>query len=165
MKKFDDKDKILIESGISGSVSVDIPNLRFSRKWRKKGSVEPVKMEILRDAIYDEGFKYMLDEGILIIKDRDVLIDLEMISEEEKETEHLAVLTEQEIKRYLTVMPFAEMKGKIEILPKTQVEEVVTYAIQNKIYGGEKISYLEEISGKKIKEAIRLNEANEGLDE
>jgi hypothetical protein len=62
-----DGKKIKVISQVDGTVGVQLPNLNFSREWLTKGQVVMFPSEIMEEAMYDPGFKSMIDQGILYI--------------------------------------------------------------------------------------------------
>lgn len=65
-------EKIKVISKHQGSISVNIPDLRFKREWPNKGASVPIEKETLEEMMYDSGFKYMIDTGMLYIEDLEV---------------------------------------------------------------------------------------------
>ena len=58
-------DKVKVTSMVKGIVGVSLPQLRFKREWPMMGAAIPIDFEILQEAIFDPGFKHMLEQGIL----------------------------------------------------------------------------------------------------
>ena len=53
------------------SVLIQLPESKFRRTWQKESSIK-VDLEILREAIYDTGFKAFIDEGVLFIEEKEM---------------------------------------------------------------------------------------------
>ena len=49
-----DDTKIMLVNMTTGSLSVNIPDLRYKRRWEKKGAKKPMPWSVLKEAI--EGF-------------------------------------------------------------------------------------------------------------
>ena len=73
-----DDTKIMLINMTTGSLSVNIPDLRYKRRWEKKGAKKPMPWGVLKEAIYDPGFEYMIQQGMLFIDDKDARIELEL---------------------------------------------------------------------------------------
>ena len=57
-------DKVIVTSMINGMVSINVPHLRVSKSWPKKGTKLPLSMDFLREAIYDPGVEYLFKKGL-----------------------------------------------------------------------------------------------------
>ena len=58
-----DDTKIMLVNMTTGSLSVNIPDLRYKRRWEKKGAKKPMPWGVLKEAIYDPGFEYMIQQN------------------------------------------------------------------------------------------------------
>ena len=98
----------------------------------------------------------MIRQGILEIMDLDAKKELGLEPEDATEDVNIIVLSEEEMKRYLTVMPLPEFKEKIVELPKEQVQNLVDYAISNEIVNMDKNDVLKEVAEVNVIKAIEL---------
>ena len=48
------------------AVLITLPDIKFKRTWQKESSFK-IDIEVLREAVFDTGFKYFLEEGVLFI--------------------------------------------------------------------------------------------------
>lgn len=151
------EDKVRIKSLVSNRVFISIPEIRLSRVWEKKGTVKTIPFEQLEEAIYNPGVEAMFRDGILGIEDMDVKIKLGLEPEGATEPVNIITLNDDQIKRYLTVLPIHEFREKLKELPREQITEIASYAIANEIANFEKSEIIRNITGIDIIKAIQLN--------
>lgn len=156
--------QVFLTSTSKGYVIINIPDLHLKRIWEKRGAKKPIAFDILQQAIYDPSVDYLLSQGILIIDDMDTKIALGLESEEAKESGqvNIVALTENDMERYLTVMPIYEFKEKIKELKKEQVFALVDYAIEHELTNMEKADLLKEYTEIDIIKAVQLNREDKG---
>lgn len=146
--------KVMLINMVNRRVGIDVPDLRLSRVWERKGAKKPIDLDVLKEAFYDPGVEYLLREGILYIEDMDVKIELGL--EEDASSPTIIILNEDELKRYLTVMPVFEFRAKVNELGREQKLSLVDYAIENEHTNYEKCEILKELVEVDIIRAIQL---------
>lgn len=146
--------KVMLINMVNRRVGIDVPDLRLSRVWERKGAKKPIDLDVLKEAFYDPGVEYLLREGILYIEDMDVKIELGL--EEDASSPTIIILNEDELKRYLTVMPIFEFREKVNELGREQKLSLVDYAIENEHTNYEKCEILKELVEVDIIRAIQL---------
>lgn len=151
------EDKVKIKSLVSNRVFISIPELRLSRVWEKKGTVKTIPLDQLEEAIYDPGVESMFRDGILGIDDMEVKIKLGLEPEGATEPVNIITLSDDQIKRYLTVLPVHEFRERLKELPREQITEIASYAIAHEIANFEKSEIIRGITGIDIISAIKLN--------
>ena len=57
--------KVMLINMVNRRVGIDVPDLRLSRVWERKGAKKPIDLDVLKEAFYDPGVEYLLREGIL----------------------------------------------------------------------------------------------------
>lgn len=149
-------DKVKVTSMVKGIVGVSLPQLRFKREWPMLGATIPVDFDILQEAIFDPGFKHMLEQGILSIDDMEVKKKLGLEPEDAKEPENLFVLNEMQMVRLLKVAPFAEFEQTIKKLSSIQLTTMANLAIDKEIIDFDKTDLIKKISGIDIRKAIEI---------
>ena len=77
---------------------------------------------------------------------------------------HYDAATETEMKELLTTIPFSVFKRKVSELSKVQVDNLISYAVENEIVNTEKCKYLKEVTGKDILASISRNQNMEEED-
>lgn len=152
-----EKERVKIISQHNGPVSVIVPELRFSREWMSKGATIPVKRETLEELMYDPGFKYMIDTGMLYIEDMQVKKDLGIEPEDAEEPVNIIILTDKEKERMMTVLPLIEFKIKLKTLNYEQLQDLADFAIRHELSDFQKAEEIKKACGKDIINAIRLN--------
>jgi uncharacterized protein Smg (DUF494 family) len=154
----ENKEKVKVVSMTTGRVGVHSPELHFSRQWMKKGSSVMIDREILEELMYDNGFKYMIDTGMLYIEDMEVKKDLGLEPEDAEKPVNIIILTEKDMRYYMVGMPFADFKEKVPALSYEQIQSLADYAIANRLGDIDKTDLIKKICGKDIIRAIQLND-------
>lgn len=152
--------KINLISTVDATVSIDDPQVRFSRTWERKGTIRQVDFDTLRELSYNRGVWNMLRKGILYIDDMEAKIELGLESPDAKEPENIIVLSDAQRKRYLTVMPVAEFKQNCTKLGSNELNNLVDYAIDNEIINYDKATILKQLTNRDIIKAVELNRAD-----
>lgn len=150
-------EKIRVISKHQGPISVNIPDLRFKREWPNKGSSIPIERETLEEMMYDSGFKYMIDTGMLYIEDLEVKKELGLEPEDATEPVNIIVLSDNDMKRMMTAMPQFEFDAKLKTLNYEQMLALADFAIKNELGDFGKCDAIKKACGKDILTAIKLN--------
>lgn len=150
--------KVEIISTVNHAVSVNVPDLRFSRTWSGAGVKVSVEKELLEELMYDIGFRNMVEMGILYIKDLKVKKELGLEPEDAVEPENIILLSKEEKERLLTGISIPLFKIKIAKLSKEQLFQLCDYAIELKTIDLEKAKLLKEACGRDILKAISLQQ-------
>lgn len=156
--------QVLIESMVNKTVVVPfkMPNYNIKRVWRQKGAKFPIPFDVVEASLWERGFKYLIDQGILYISDLKDKQDLGLEPVEVKEPENIIVLNDMQIHALLKVKSFEDFKETIDNLNKVQVDNVINYAVAKELVDVEKCNYLKLISGKDIlKDITRKREIAE----
>ena len=155
------EEKVKVVNLVSSRVNINIPDVRLNRIWEKKGAVKTIPFDQLEEAMYNPGVESLFTEGILGIEDLEIKKKLGLEPEDVTEPVNIIVLNDQQRKRYLTVMPFAEFKDKIKELPVEQVREMAQFAIDNDIADFDKAEIIKKITGIDIIGSIQTKKQNE----
>lgn len=150
-------EKIRVISKHQGPISVNIPDLRFKREWPNKGASVLIERETLEEMMYDNGFKYMIDTGMLYIEDLEVKKELGLEPEDATEPVNIIVLSDNDMKRMMTAMPQFEFDAKLKTLNYEQMLALADFAIKNELGDFGKCDAIKKACGKDILTAIRLN--------
>lgn len=150
-------EKIRVISKHQGPVSVNISDLRFKREWPNKGASVLIEKETLQEMMYDSGFKYMIDTGMLYIEDLEVKKELGLEPEDATEPVNIIVLSDNDMKRMMTAMPQFEFDVKLKTLNYEQMLALADFAIKNELGDFGKCDAIKKACGKDILTAIRLN--------
>ncbi len=155
------EDKVKITNLVSSRVVLSVPDMRLKRVWEKKGAVKIIPFDQLEEAFYTPGVEPLFREGVLGIEDMDVKKRLGLEPEDASEPVNIITLTDDQRKRYLTVLPISEFRAKVKELPHEQVVELTKYAIEHELVDFEKDTILKEMTGKDVIAAIKLNKDDE----
>ena len=150
-------EKIRVISKHQGPISVNISDLRFKREWPNKGASILIEKETLEEVMYDSGFKYMIDTGMLYIEDLEVKKELGLEPEDATEPVNIIVLNDNDMKRMMTAMPQFEFDAKLKTLNYEQMLALADFAIKNELGDFGKCDAIKKACGKDILTAIKLN--------
>lgn len=153
--------KVKVVSTLRNKVSVNVPDLRFSRAWPAAGASVSIEKETLEELMYDVGFKNMIESGILYIEDMPTKIELGLEPEDATEPVNIIVLSDRDKRYYLTQLSLVGFKDKVKKLSRAQLEELCDYAIQNRLIDIEKDEILQQVCGRDIVNAVRLEKQNQ----
>lgn len=150
-------EKIRVISKHQGPISVNISDLRFKREWPNKGASVLIEKETLEEMMYDSGFKYMIDTGMLYIEDLEAKKELGLEPEDATEPVNIIVLNDNDMKRMMTAMPQFEFDAKLKTLNYEQMLALADFAIKNELGDFGKCDAIKKACGKDILTAIKLN--------
>lgn len=152
--------KVNIVNTIRGSILVEVRDIPFRHEWIAQGATYAVEHDVLEQLMYDRGFKYMIDTGMLYIEDMKEKQELGLEPEDAKEPVNIIVLNDKERRRYMVNLSLKEFKDKISKLSYEQVVQLADYAVANRLADFDKAEVLKEICGRDIIQAIRLSAQN-----
>ena len=155
-----EKEMVTVISTVNGVVGIYLPDLRFKKEWTRKGQKQKIDKELLQDIMYDPGSEYMFRTGMLYIEDMDIKKEIGLEPEEATEPVNIIILDEQQLHRYLTVMPLHEFKENVKKLSIEQAKNLVDYAVQKETITFDKAEFLEKITGLNAMSMIQLNRKN-----
>lgn len=153
-------DKVKVISTLKNRVTVNVPEIRFSRTWPTAGASINIDKDTLEQLMYDTGFANMVKMGILFIEDMEFKKEIGLEPEDATEPVNLILLNDKEKKYYLGELSLVGFKDKLKKLSKNQIEELADYAIQNKLVDIEKCKVIKEACGRDVVRAIQLLEAD-----
>ena len=153
--------KVKLISKVSHSVYIEDPQLNIRHTFNGIGTSFAVEKEDLEQMLYDPGIAYMVENGILYIEDMEVKKELGLEPEDATEPVNIIVLSDNDRRRYMTVMPLFEFKEAIKKLSFEQIQQLADYAVANKLTDFEKVEIIKKMCGRDIIAAVRLHEQNE----
>ena len=151
------EDKVKVKSLVSQRVILTVPEIRLRRVWERKGAVMTIPFDQLEEAMYSPGVENLFKNGILGIDDMEVKIALGLEPEGAQAPVNIITLTDEQRKRYLTVIPIHEFREEIKKLPIEQINELAAYAIANEIMNYDKAEIIKKYIDVDIMQAIKLN--------
>ena len=153
-----------LKNMVNKTVGVKLPEYGVNRKWTTKGQVIPLPYDTVEQMLWHEGFRKMIDRGILYIENMQDKIDLGLEPADATTPENIKVLSDIQIKNLLVSQPYDVFKKEIFTLNMTQVNNIVNYAIANEIVDVQKAELLRTISNIDILKAISNKKEIERLD-
>ena len=150
-----ENNKIAIYSNSASRIGVNVPALNFKRQWLQKGSKVMVEREMFDELLQDNGFRYMIENGMLYIKELDVLIENGLEDEGATEPVRTKILTDNEMDRMMNRMPMFEFRTSLEELSIENARALAEYAIEHKITNFDKCEALKAKTGRDILMAVR----------
>ena len=155
-----EKEMVTVISTVNGVVGIYLPDLRFKKEWTRKGQRQKIDKDLLQDIMYDPGSEYMFRTGMLYVEDMNIKKEIGLEPEEATEPVNIIILDEQQLHRYLTVMPLHEFKENVKKLSIEQAKNLVDYAVQKETITFDKAEFLEKITGLNVMSMIQLNRKN-----
>lgn len=152
--------KVKITSTTKGEVSVEDVSIPVRVSWPSRGTTREIEEEKLEQLMYDPGFKYMIDTGMLYIEDMVAKKKLGIEPEDATEPVNVIVLSDIEKKKYLKDYSLEKFKENIKKLSREQVIDLADYAIEHKIADFDKAEVIIKLCGKDIIQGIKLAKAN-----
>lgn len=151
----DNNTKVKVTSMVKGRVGVSLSELRFKREWPRMGTSIPVDMSILQEAIFDPGFSRMINDGILIIDDKEARIKLGLESGEKEE--EFMPLNEMQMIKLLKVSDVKEFEDTLKKMSGAQRRTLADIAIEKEIDSFDKTDLIKKYSGLDVRKTIELN--------
>lgn len=146
--------KVYLKNMVNGKVVVNKPSFGIKRVWVKRNQTMAIPYEIVEQLLWDSGFKNMIDTGILYIEDMQTKIDLGLEPVGATEPENIIALTETQMKELMTTTPISVFKRKVSDLTKVQIDNLVSYAVENELTDSEKCKFIKDLTKKDIFKAI-----------
>ena len=156
-----DKDtRVKVVSTVYGTVTVQLPNMNFTRVWPNKGAAVMVPFEVLEEGIFDTGFNNMLRDGDLYIEDMEVKKALGLEPDDAKEPENIVVLNENKMLFLLKTASVDVLKDTLSKVSLEQANNLAQYAIDHQINDFEKADIIKARTGRDITKSILLEREN-----
>jgi len=153
-----------IVSMVNKTVGVKLSEYGINRKWTKKGQTIPLPYDTVEQMLWHEGFRNMIDRGILYIESMKDKIDLGLEPSDATEPENILVLNDKQIDDLLRNKSYDEFKKIIEKYNLTQINNVINYAILNEITDSQKSDLLFELTGTDVLKEVSNKRELERVD-
>jgi hypothetical protein len=145
---------IFVRSASDYTVVVNVPHIPLQRVWQKKGAKYPFDRNTMIQAYYDPSVEALFKEGKLVTDDEKFLVEVGL--KEEGEPSPVVELTDTLKTRLIKAMPVAEVENELKKLTRSQIEELVDYAILHyQDLAMDRVDLFTRVSGKNVMEAIR----------
>lgn len=152
-------DMIKVRSASDATVVVSSPSTMVNKTWPKRNSFHFIPREALLQTFYNSCLEKLVTKGLLIIEDDEFLREVGLIEEEKK---LVFELTEETMKKCISVMPLWELEKTLEKLSDHQIDDLTTYAIGHcDSLKMDRIDLLNKASRKNILKAIELHKASQ----
>lgn len=144
---------IMVTSASDFTLVVNVPEIPLHRTWKKRGAKYPIDRKVMLQAYYDPAVETLFRKGLLTTDDTSFLKEVGLMNEDN--TTEIIILTEAYLNRLIKVMPVAEVKQTLAKLSSTQIEELVSYAIEHYTdLQMDRIDIFSKASGKNVMRAI-----------
>ncbi len=145
---------VMLKNMVDSMVSVRKPEYGVNRRWNRRGQTVGLPKDVVEQLLWDGGFRRMIDSGILYIEDLEMKKELGLEPEEATSPVNIIALSEADMERLLKKTSLAKFKKELANLPDTQIDNLIDYAIANKIAEADKCSYLKKVTKRDILLAI-----------
>lgn len=142
--------QVMLKSTVNGTVSVNYPQYGINRRWSKAGQPISIPFTTIEQCLYENGFRRMIDSGILYIENMQDKIDLGLEPADATEPVNIIALTQEQIDSLLRNSSIEEFKDMMLKLPRAQVDNLVEYAVEKEIIQMDKAAFIKELTGKDI---------------
>ena len=153
----DGKEKIKVISQVNALVGVSLPNWHFQREWTKKGQSTLIPYEILEEAMFDNGFKNMIEQGVLYIDNIQAAKELGLEVEDAVEPTNYKKYTDEELKRLINVASVKDFQSALEVMPSEQKKELYDWAVTLRMREPEKVKLMKQALGLDVDKAIYMD--------
>ena len=144
---------VMVTSASDFTLVVNVPEIQLHRTWKKRGAKYPIDRKLMLQAYYDPAVEALFRKGLLTTDDTTFLKEVGLM-DEDNNTE-IVVLTETYLNRLIKAMPLVEVKQLLPKLSSTQIEELVSYAVEHYTdLQMDRIDVLSKASGKNVMKAI-----------
>ena len=157
----DDK-HVVVTSMVSGRIILSVPHLRYKKVFPKKGTKLSIEKDILREAIYEPGTKYLFKKGMLYIDDMPFKIELGLEEEGTEVPTLVLKIDDKFLNRVAKLMPISEMKETITKMNQNQRKELVDYIVKQQDISFDRLEAVRKVTGTDVVKIIELNRDRDG---
>ena len=144
---------VKVTSMIDAQVGITDLSVGVKRRWQKRGQSLPIPFDQLQILLYNDGVANMFRQGMLYIDNMKDKQDLGLEPMEATEPTNIIALNATQMRELLNNKPISLSK-----LPDAQIDNLIDFAISEKIVNVDKCAILKEITGRDILKAIRTQE-------
>lgn len=155
---------VRLRSTDPGTVVIHEAAYGIHREFSGMGAIQQIPFDTIEQLLWQPGFKYMIDSGMLYIDDMQDKIDLGLEEPDTKVPTKIKVLNEAQMLTLLKVKPFKEFKEELDTVSIEQINNLVDFAVKNELVDSEKDAYLKDITGKDVFQLISIKKRNEEAD-
>lgn len=149
---------IKVRSASDFTLVINAPEIPLVKTWSKRGAIYPIDKDVLIQAFYSTSLEELVRKGLLIIEDKQFLIEVGLA--EEENTVMAIELTPALKEKCISTMPVWELEQTLSKMSEYQISELAEYAIANHTkMKMDRIELLGKASHKNILKAIELYKA------
>ena len=152
------KTRVAVKNTSKHRVVGSLPDIRFRRVWTPNSTFK-VPFEVLEEAVYDVGFRKLMDQGVLFVEDEAVRIELGL--QEEGQEYKVKILSRAQMLKMLKVDSLAQMEKALIGINKEQIVDLAELAINETVLDVAKAKLIKEKCGINIIKGIELKMKNE----
>ena len=145
-----DNRMVVLQNTQAGTVEIYSPAYNVKRIFPGKGTKQALPFDVVEQLLWDQGFRYMIDTGMLYIDDMQAKIDLGLEEPGTETPTRIKVFTPEQILTLLKIKKYEDFKAEIDSVSIEQANEVVKYAVENNLVDNDKVNYLKEVTGKDV---------------
>jgi hypothetical protein len=149
---------VLVKNMIDSRVGVSDPTTGIRRRWEKRGQTVPIPYSAMEQLLWQDGFRRMIDQGYLYIESMKDKQDLGLEPIEATQPTNIIALSPVQMSDMLRNKPIDVFKRELSGLPDAQIDNLIDYAISQKIMDSQKCSILKQVTGRDIIKAISRKE-------
>ena len=154
-------EKIKVTSHVNGIVGVSLTSRSFRREWRAKNQSIVIPYEVLEEAIYDPGFRNMIDQGILSIDNLEAAIELGLEPDCVTKPVNHVVYDDTELRRLLNVATANDFEEALKVMPAEAGRALADMAISTRLRDGNKINLIKKYQNIDVNKAMLLEQTME----
>ena len=148
-------DMVKVRSASDFTIVINAPEIPLVKTWTKRGAIFSFPREALVQAYYSTSLESLMRKGMLIIEDKEFLVEVGLIDDEGDHT--TKELTHAMMEKLIGGIPMWEFEKNLKELSEYQISELAEYAIvNNSKLKMDRIDLLSKASGKNILKAIEL---------
>lgn len=149
---------VLVKNMVDSRLGVADPTTGIKRRWERRGQTVPIPYEAMQQLLWQDGFRRMIDQGLLYIENMKDKKDLGLEPQEATIPVNIIALTPAQMEDLLKNKPIDVFKKELSKLPDAQIDNLIDYAITNKIVDSAKCTLLKQVTGRDILKAISRKE-------
>lgn len=158
-----------LKNTMNATLSVRKPEYGIYRTWNKKGQVQAIPFDTVQQLLWDTGFNNMIQSGMLYIDNMKDKIDLGIEPVGATKPVNVIAVDEKSVAEIWDTMGIDEFKKTVGRLTRTQIDNIVSYAVETKNINLDKVNFIKEITadrtGKNGRDILKILEHKRQIEE
>ena len=158
-----------LKNTMNATLSVRKPQYGVNRTWAKRGQVQALPFDTVEQLLWDTGFSNMIKSGMLYIDSMKDKIDLGLEPEGATKPVNIIAVDEQSVAEIWNTMDMEEFKKTVSRLTRTQIDNIISYAVETKNINLDKVNFIKEITadstGKNGRDILKILEHKKQVEE